>query len=172
MCMQQIAKLGWRGFFGVYPEAMLIPLMIITLRISISFRPIVRCTAVSSSHSPSGVAFSLVFEFSDLRLNPRVVCCADTAPQPFYLSLTLPSFRPTSPGVLPSPARSHGWCGRGCRRRCRRRAPKLFEDGVLAITHPLPPRASSACAPACRPRCQPASTIGLAYAGALVQAQP
>src|SRR5262245_38211795 len=91
--------------------------MIITLRISISFRPIVRCTAVSSSHSPSGVAFSLVFEFGDLRLNPRVVCCADTAPQPFYLSLALPSFLPTSPGVLPSPARSRGWRGRGCRRQ-------------------------------------------------------
>jgi hypothetical protein len=26
----------------------------------------------------------------------------------------------TSPGVLPSPARSRGWRGRGCRRRCRR----------------------------------------------------
>ena len=24
MCMQQIDKLGWRGFFGVYPKAMLI----------------------------------------------------------------------------------------------------------------------------------------------------
>src|SRR6516162_3372672 len=128
--------------------------------------------AASTFTGSRGVAFSLIFEFGDLRLNPRVVCCADTAPQPFYLSLTLPSFLPTSPGVLPSPARSHGWRGRGCRRRCRRRTPKLFEDGVLAITHPLPPRASSACAPAGRPRCQPASTIGLAYAGLLVQAQP
>src|SRR5262249_35001411 len=139
------------GSLGYSPKPCSVARVIITVCISISFRPIVRCTAVSSSHSPSGVAFSLAFELGDLRLNPRVVCCADTAPQPFYLSLTLPSFLPTSPGVLPSPARSHGWRGRGCRRRCRR-APRLFEEGVLAITHPLPPRASSACAFSRRPR--------------------
>jgi hypothetical protein len=92
------------------------------------------CAAVSSSHSPGGVAFSLIFEFGDLRLDPRVVCCAETAPQPFYLSLTLPSFLTTSPGVLPSPARSRGWRGRRCRR-----ARKLFEDGFLTITHSFPP---------------------------------
>jgi hypothetical protein len=125
-----------------------------------------RCAAVSSSHSPSGVAFSLIFEFGDLRLNPRVVCCADTAPQPFYLSLALPSFLPISPGVLPPPARSRGWRGRGCCRRCRRRAPI-----VLAITHRLPPRASSACALAGRPRCRPASSIGSACTASLAQAQ-
>src|SRR6516225_6030033 len=85
-----------------------------------------------------------------------------------------PAFAPTTARSAPrSPHRIHpAGLPSHCCRRCRRRAPKLFEDSVLAITHPLPPRASSACAPAGRLPCRSPASVGLAYAGLLVQAQP